>query len=308
MTDTGADRFLTCVVRRSDKDSIIRIGALLLIMVVTPVVAILLTLDILWVYNRFIADPTDVIELPNFILDHMDDFAGAHLMEYTIGTFILYLILKTYLEHNERDVVWMDSLITYMESYGRGIEELISIRNQIYLDRIRRVARGFLVWFAFVITVCVFQALFISLRNLEPHMAVMTINILIFVMIVQLSFTSIYIYRHIAKHTVLQHRFTELFAEEMSDIFPNLGTIEAIDAKIPLWKFVVPMILTFGLFSIISTMWSIHLMNDHIRDQWAYEEKLVRLIARHEGAIGVEHVHSEKKKTLPEKILMAFTR
>lgn len=55
-------------------------------------------------------------------------------------------------------------------------------------------------------------------------------------------------------------------------------------------------------------MWSIRLMNDHIRDQWAYEEKLVSLIARHEGAIGVEHVHSDKEKTLPEKILMAFTR
>ena len=102
--------------------------------------------------------------------------------------------------------------------------------------------------------------------------------------------------------------FTELFAEEMSESFPNLGTVEAFDTKIPLWKFIVPMILTFGLFSIFSTMWSIHLMNDHIRDQWAYEENLVRLIARHEGAIGVEYVHSDKEKTLPEKILMAFTR
>ncbi|MBQ7620981.1 MAG: hypothetical protein IJV02_01020 [Candidatus Methanomethylophilaceae archaeon] len=66
--------------------------------------------------------------------------------------------------------------------------------------------------------------------------------------------------------------------------------------------------MSSGLFSIFSTMWSIHLMNDHIRDQWAYEEKLVRLIARHEGAIGVEYVYSDKEKTLPEKILMAFTR
>ena len=55
----------------------------------------------------------------------------------------------------------------------------------------------------------------VAKMNMEPHMAVVTINILIFVMIIQLSFTSIYVYRHVSKHTILQHRFTELFAKEM---------------------------------------------------------------------------------------------
>ncbi|MBP5735520.1 MAG: hypothetical protein J6W53_06885, partial [Candidatus Methanomethylophilaceae archaeon] len=68
MDRPGMDRFLTCVIRRSEHDSIIRVGALLLIMVVIPVLAVLLTLDILWIYNRFIADPTEVIELPEFLL------------------------------------------------------------------------------------------------------------------------------------------------------------------------------------------------------------------------------------------------
>lgn len=308
MIDRGADAFLTCVVRRSEKDSIIRIGALILIMVVTPLMSILLTLDIIWVYNRFIADPSEVIELPTFLMDHMDDFAGAHLMEYTIGTFLLYLIFKAYLNHNERDIVWMDSLITYVKSYGRDTEDLIPLRNKIHTEQIKRVTRSFLIWFAFVLVVCMLQALFISLRDMQPHIAVMTINIFILIMIIQLSFTTIYIYRHISMHAKLQHVFTQLFTERMSDMFPDLGTMKAEDKAVPLWKFVVPMILTLGLFSIFSTMWSIHLMNNHIRDQWEYEERLVRLIARQEKAIGVEMVRSDRKKTLAEKIYMALVR
>ncbi|MBQ7622080.1 MAG: hypothetical protein IJV47_06325 [Candidatus Methanomethylophilaceae archaeon] len=45
-----------------------------------------------------------------------------------------------------------------------------------------------------------------------------------------------------------------------------------------------------------------------IREQWAYEERLVRLIARQEKAIGVDKVTSEREKTLAEKVFMAFSR
>ena len=308
MVDRGADTFLTCVVRRSEKDSLIRIGALILIMVVTPVLAILLTLDAFWVYNRFFADPEEIIGLPTFIIDHLDDFAGAHLMEYTIGSYLLYLIFKTYLSHNERDVVWMDSLITYVGSYGRKTEDLKAIRDRIHTDQIRRVVRRFLYWFAFVVLACIAQALFISLKNMQPNSAVMIINIFILVMIIQLSFTTIYIYRHTSKHTMLQHEFTLIFSERMSDMFPDIGTISYDGRRIPLWKFIVPMVITFGLYSLVSTMWAIHIMNNHIREQWEYEERLVRLIARQEKAIGVDMVTSEREKTLAEKVFMAFSR
>ncbi len=308
MDRPGTDRFLTCVVRRSERDSIIRIGALILIMIVVPVFAILLTLDLLWVYNRFIADPTDVIELPNFIIEHMDDFVGAHLMEYTIGTFILYLVFNTYLNHCKRDHEWMESLIEYVDSYGRDTSVMRRIRNEADVSRTRNVTKGFLIWFIIVLLLCMMQALFISLRDMQPDLAVMVINILILVTILQLSFTSIYIYIHIFRHTKLQHEFTESFKEQMSEEFPKLETIGELKQQAKLWQFVLLMVVTLGFYSIISALWSIHLMNDHIRDEWEYEEMLLRSMAAHEGAIGVEKVFSEKPKTFIEKAWMVFTR
>jgi hypothetical protein len=308
MANTGVDRFLTCVIRRSEKDTIIRVGALILIMIVTPVVAILLTLDALWVYNNYIADPTEIIEFPNFVLSHLDDFAGAHMMEYSIGTYILYLVFRSYLNHCERDLEWMDSLIAYANHKGRNTENLTNIRNKGFIEKTRRVTKCFLIWFIIVLFVCGFQAVFISLKDMQPQLAVMTINILIFVMILQMAFTTIYIYRHIKYHTEVQHEFTTEFAKIMPEMAPKMETTECFIKDVALWKFLVPMILTFGLFSILSTMMSIHLMNHHIRDQWVYEEKLVRRIAHEEKAVGVEKVFSDREKTLAEKVLMVFSR
>ena len=308
MAAKGADEFLTCVIRRSEKDSIIRIGALILVMVVVPIMAILLTLDAIWVYNNYLADPTEVIEFASFILDHMDDFAGAHMMEYTIGTYILYLVLKTYLSHSDRDITWMDSLIDYAESYGHDTKELRRVRNQSKVEGSRHVTRYFLMWFAIALSLCIFQSLFISLRDMQPHVAVMVINILIFVMIVQMSFTSVYIYRHITYHSQKQHEFTELFSEAMADELPGLGSMHMYEKVIPVWKLMIPLILTLGLFSIISTPMAIHMMNNHIREEWGYEERLVRLMYRQEGAVGVDKVFTEREKTLVEKVYMMFAR
>lgn len=308
MDRPGMDRFLTCVIRRSEHDSIIRVGALLLIMVVIPVLAVLLTLDILWIYNRFIADPTEVIELPEFLLEHMDDFVGAHLMEYTIGTFVLFMVFRSYLSHCNRDHEWMESLIQYVDSYGRDTSVMERIRTEADVTRTKRVTIGFLIWFIIVLVICMLQALFISLRDMDPDLAVTVINILIIEMIVQLSFTSIYIYIHIFRHTRMQSEFTESFKEQMSDMFPKLETMPKYTQPAKLWQFIVLMIVTLGFYSVISAMWSIHLMNNHIREEWVYEEKLLRMIAAHEGAVGVEKVFSDRPKTFIEKAWMAFTR
>ena len=308
MNRPGMDRFLTCVVRRSESDTIIRVGALLLIMVVVPVMAILLTMDLLWVYNNYLSDPEEVIELADFLLNHLDDFVGAHLMEYTIGTFVLYLIFNSYLRHCKRDLVWMDSLIEYVDSYGRDTTRMRSIRNKADEKRTSRVTRGFLIWFIIVLSLCMLQALFISLRNMQTELAMTTINILILVMIVQMAFTSIYIYRHIVGHSRLQHVFTEEFRNQMSEDLPKLETTEALESHISIWKYLPLLVMTFGLFSIVSTLWSIHMMNHHIRDQWYYEEKTLRMIAIKEEVTAVDRVFSEKEKTRTEKFIMFMTR
>ena len=290
MGSPSADKFLTCVLKRSENDAIVRVGALILIMLVVPVMAVLLTLDALWIFNTYFADPTEVIELPNFILDHMDDFVGAHMMEYTIGTFILFFLMKAFYDHCKRDHMWMDALIGYAEENGRDASKLKSIKGEMKIGRADRIYKVYGVWFVVVGLCCVFQALFISMRDLEPHTAVAIINGLIFVMIAQLSYTTGFLIYFINIYDEVQVRFTEEYQSLMSDLLPDLGVMVDNIKEIKMAPYMVITILTLGLLSLFSMFWAVHTLNIHIKNQWDYEEKLMRIIAKREKAIRVEVV------------------
>ncbi len=290
MGDESADRFLTCVIKRSENDLIIRVGALILIMLVVPLVAILILLDAIWVYNTYIADPTKVIDLPVFIFDHLDHFAGAHLMEYTVGTFLMYMIIKEYVDHEKRDLVWMDSLIDYAEYRGHDAGRMKEIRDNVRSKSARKVKKAFLIWFILVIVASACQALFISLRDMDPQSAVLVINVLIFEIMVQIIFTGAYLQRKTVKLTDLQCRFSEAFHESMRGDFPEMEPMRLEVKEIKLIYTIILNAVTLGVFGLFHLFWAVSELNLHIRTQWMYELALVRAVGKNEKVAGVEKV------------------
>ena len=284
----SADDFLTCVMKRSENDLIIRVGALILLFVVVPILAIIIAADINWFYNEYIRNPSETVEFPKFIVDHIDDFAGAHLMEYTIGTFILFIIIRSLKNHARRDIEWMSALTDYAESYGHDVSALRVIMGRVNLEKTLKLAWGFYIWFLAVLICCICQALFISLDNLEVHTAVMTINVLIFEMVIQVCFTSFYIQWKIRKLDRIQCDFTKVFCWMMKGDFVILMPMPPSMKPHKLKRHLVAIALTLGSYSTFYLLWSVEVMNKHIRRQWTYEEYLLGKIIKQEGATGAE--------------------
>ena len=295
MGKQSADRFLTCVLKRPDNDLVIRIGAILMIMLIVPMIALLLTIDSVWVYNTYIVDSSKTVDLLTFFFNHMDDIAGAHLFEYCIGVFLMYMIMNTFMGHLRRDIVWMDSLIEYAEDYGHETDRLKEMREDMMVGHSERYTKFFLVWFVVVAVVCVLQCVFISMKDMEPHAAVMVVNILIFEVIVQMSFTTVYLYKYVQNCDMRQCEFTEEFVRLMKDDIPDACPMKTNMKYGSVRTVMFATILTLGMLSVFGIMYAIHRLNIHICTQWSYEEDLLKTIGLKEGANSIIRIPKERK-------------
>lgn len=288
MGNRFVDDFLTCVIGRSENDTIVRINSILLVMVMVPFVVIILVLDAHWVYSTYIAeDPTQIISFSQFVLNHIDDFLGAHLVECTVGTYLLFMIMKELVNHCQRDMIWMDALIGYAGSKGCDTSAMEEVKGSMKFERAILLAKIFLAWFVLVFFLCVAQALFLSNMNMDSQVGVYTINVLVMEMVIQIAFCGLYLFNVVQRFDASQVRFTELFVDAMGD---QLEGIEPMVSNIRTHRILVHLLLvivTLGLYSFPFFLVSVFRMNKHIDVQWPYEENLLNAILRKEGAIGI---------------------
>lgn len=116
-----ADRFVDCVIRRTEWDALPKTNGIVLILVLPTIINIILTTTLL--------------------AFHQDIFPGDHsliiatvmgiMAECCLAGFVLFSLAKRTRNHLARDRVWMDSLIGYVESHGADTSGMRRVREEV---------------------------------------------------------------------------------------------------------------------------------------------------------------------------------
>ena len=271
MDATEADRFLNCVLRRSESDSLFRIGVVLAVTLLCPLFVTLVYYD----WFEEVPSNTDM---------------GIGLLAWTVMFYTLYLEVKGMNMHRLRDMEWIGALASYAWSCGRGSEEMDGFLESKGMTNTGRAVKASKAAFLSLFAFNVFLVLLLRLVDIgEGHSEVIT-NVMPAVMVVELSVTAAYLFKTVALHDSVQNEFTSLFVEAMGD---RLEVVEPMrtsltGSRVRLWPHVVLLVVTLGLYSTVFNLLAVRKMNIHITTQWAYENGLVTAIAKAEGASRVE--------------------
>lgn len=275
----GADRFLNCVLNRSKRDMVLKILVLLLIVLGTPA----------YMINGILSFQIGIGE---FYLDHY--FTVVMFMS-AIAAYIIYDIVKSLVQHKERDVEWMSALIEYASFFGKDTEGLSSIRDEIPGLVTRGYLKGAFLLFIAEAVWAIVQATLDMSFFLESEVIIVIEVIDTAFIFVMLSVVCLIVHDRISIIDVLQSRFTAVFSELMDDGNRRLEPMpKAVWRSKPL-RHMFLMIATLGFYSIPYSLWTVHQMNLHIKRQWAYERSVLEWMAARDGAISVEKVEKEKR-------------
>jgi len=236
-------------------------------------------------------------------------------------SYIAYMVMKSTQLHIERDIVWTDSLTEYAAGYGKGASRLREMSDGILAQRItwaRAVAFVPLVALVLMMVLSFFILNFLDDSTFEiPEL------IVLFTAMGILSATTVFVHFKMYRVEDIQCRFTE----EFKDVMDDEGITDTMVGKPHGHKFRIPIVLAIitvilyllmvfavdllkeqnitvpqthpaimigGIYLTLMFFYCVHVLNRHLRDQWAYEDKLLERIAEREGATGVETVYLEK--------------
>ena len=276
----AADRFLNCVIKRSDFDSLFRVGAILMLMVLVPLTVIFIMLQILVAGSGL-----------------MD--TGVTLVAWTAVLYILYLEVKGLNSHCSRDAEWMASLAAYARSRGRGTDELDSLAESASAAGTGRIMQATKYTFIAFAVANTSMAVFTSDLDIGslPHTVLSWAATAMIA--VELVLTSIYILKTVSKHDSEQCAFTSLFVEDMGDVlgFDSPMVTDVTKSKSDLLPHILLLAVTLGIYSLFFNLFVVHRMNLHISCQWAYEEDLLEAMAKAEGATDVRRIERSRKKS-----------
>ncbi|MBR4226588.1 MAG: hypothetical protein IKR86_07475 [Candidatus Methanomethylophilaceae archaeon] len=279
MDVTEADRFLNCVMRRSESDSLFRIGVVLSVTLLCPVFVIVIY------YEWFDVIPKDA-EI------------ALGLAWWTIMFYTIYLEVKGMNLHRIRDTEWADALTSYARSRGRGSEDMdrfLESKGMANTDRAMKASKAaFLLMFAFNISLIFLM----RLSGIDEVQGDLIVNVIPSLMIVELAVTAAYIFKVVASHDSIQNEFTVLFVEAMGDVLDVHDPMRTslTGSRVRLWPHVVLLVVTLGMYATVFNLLAVHKMNIHVTTQWSYENRLVAAIAKAEGASRVEKDEAEGPK------------
>ena len=271
MDVTEADRFLNCVMRRSESDSLFRIGVILSVTLLCPILVAL-------IYYDLFDDIPDNAEV------------AIGLSGWTILFYTIYLEVKGMNLHRIRDMGWISALASYARSRGCGSEEMdrfLESRGMANTGRAMKASKAtFLLMFAFNSSLI----LLMRLSGLNVDQGDLIVNVISVAMVVELAATAAYIIKTLASHDSIQNEFTALFAEAMGDVLDVHEPMRTslTGSRVRLWPHAILLVVTMGLYATVFNLLAVRKMNIHVTTQWSYENRLVVAIAKAEGASRVE--------------------
>jgi len=284
MSSTGANRFLDCVLHRGGNDTVLLIAVMLFA----------------------------IVGIPGFILYQIVPMIIETGAEYSVEDFYVYLLftsimvaLFTYcmvssvVKHHARDVVWMDSLKEYAESQGKvtaTMEPLCSKMKGLVDTRFKWYLLAALM--VLIVANIIQATMYLRLYSIASYFE-LAISAFI---VVNLGVAGLYVLDRMQKIDSVQTSFTREFCESMLGEQPILEEmVTGIKAR-SLMPHIVLMIATLGLYSLVLSVWSVHILNVHVRSQWAYEEVVIKWMMAKDNLDSIKVVETPYKSNLLQKI------
>ena len=275
MGNEAADRFLTCIMRRTEKDKIMRVGSVFLVVAIVPmsVIGFLLLFMIM-------------LDVGDIVIDG-NDFAGIILFLGILEAFVVFRMVESYYKHQLRDIEWTLSLTEYAKSYGHETARLEEISEEMVNNKAEVLSKAFGALFLLILVINSLQAFFLSINSITTGVVETASSIISFSVTILLCIGGSYLFVCIRKHDRLQCEYTTVWSELMKyDL-----EVEPMETGIKhrkLWPHLILIVVTLTIYAFIFAVWSIHTMNLHIARQQTYEDGLLKKIKDKEGATGVE--------------------
>lgn len=280
-----ADEFADCVVRRTEYDTVMKPGILLLTMVLPALMAL--------------AAVTLVIDTnlgTNFTEEGVR--AGilvALVVECCIIGYLLYTLSGRTQRHQARDDIWAEALIGYARTKGSDTAEMERLASKMHrrgrspLRALSLVLWGFSV--LFLLALGIYLGLLAQpLDNRVFVLGTASYGLLILQFLLSTGLT----YGFPRGHEKSQIRFAEEFSARMGDVGIDMPVMKPVVGK-PHWVIcIILFIITLGLFSLIMFLLACRSMNLHIHNQWHYEEDVLKRIIEIEGGKSVRPVEGSR--------------
>lgn len=298
MRRKGADDFADIVIRRSSYDTIIRSKYILLMMCISLLCAAALSSVLCERYigkGMLSADSFDVVvpELVSCLCCFL--------------CFTLYLMCRRVRDHHERDGIWRGALISYLSSYGKGVDGLKEIDSRASAGRHGLAALVSLAIWMMSVTVSIALPLAFLVWETDTmpmHIMVQSAYVMVIVQFLCTLGTAI---RYPARHDALQVEFADAMDPLLRELGIDVEPLRPMVKSHSLLANIILFVITFGLYSLYMIGSSATNMNRHIYSQWGYEEKLLSEIMRVEGAIGINAIQGEEDPNLAVRILKSLT-
>lgn len=281
----GANRFLNCVLHRSDRDVVLSFVVTLIAVIGVPGL-------IVWqVVMTFLEYET----VPHSILDF---YIYTLFMSILIAFFSFWLVFALH-RHHGRDVEWVASLTEYAEGQGKNVIAMEALTKEMDKAMGPRFFWLALVLFVIFVISNLLQGIFYLFMSDE--LVFILENFTIAYAAVSISLTDLYVLDRIQKMDSIQSKFTQAFSDSMVDVVPVLGSMNERKHQY-LWLHALLMVITLGLYGLFFIIWVAHIMNDHIKKQWVYEREVVEWMMSKDNVDSIDVRITPKKMNLLEKI------
>lgn len=280
-----ADQFADCVVRRTEYDTVMKPGILLLTIALPALLAL--------------AAVTLVIDAnlgTNFTEEGVRAGILVALMtECCIVGFLLYVLSGRTQRHQARDDVWTDALIGYARSKGADTAEMEKLASRMHrrgrspLRAVAMVLWGFSVLFLLAL------GIYMGLLTEPMDRMVYVFGAVSYVLLIlQFLLSTGATYGFPRGHEKRQIEFTEEFSARMRDVGIEMPAMKLLVGKAHWVVCIVLFVVTLGLFSVVMFLLACRNMNLHIHNQWRYEEDVLKRIMRLEGGKSVRPVEGSR--------------
>ena len=281
----GADRFLNCVLHRSDRDVVLSFVVTIIAVIGVPG---LIVWELASIYLEYEVVPHSIVEFYIYTL----------FMSILIAFFSFWLVFALH-RHHERDVEWEASLTEYAEGQGKNtiaMEALTKEMDRIVNPRVFWIA---LVLFVIIVISNLLQGIFYLFMSDE--LVFILENFTIAYVALSMSLIDLYVLDRIQKIDSIQSRFTQSFSDSMVNEAPVIVTMNE-RKKQHLWPHALLMAVTLGLYGLFFIIWVAHTMNDHIKKQWTYEREVVEWMMAKDNVDSIDVSITPRKLNLLEKI------
>lgn len=292
-----ADIFADCVVRRTEYDTVMKPGIILLTMALPAILALVVV--------------TIVIEA-NLGVNFTDEGVRAGILvalvtECCVIGYMLYMLSGRTARHQSRDDDWAEALVGYARSKGAevsGMEELAKKMHKKERGPLRAVTLA--MWGVSVLFL-LFLGVYLGLLAEPLDQRVYLFGSISYILLIlQFLLSTGATYGFPYEHEKRQIAFTEEFSRCMGDVGLEFPVMKSLVGKPHRMLMAVLFAVTLGLFSLVLFLLACRNMNLHIYNQWSYEQKVLDRIVKIEGGRGVRPVEGARMGTAASIIRSIF--